>query len=115
MVPRKSHFPPYSESYYTKQGVATSQSAIIRLATKVLLAKFSHLETRKIGPLALQAWQDELVAQGLARTEVNRRARLIRKMFKWGVTHSVSMRGLCDFGLPRLVGTMIAGNYEVLA
>jgi hypothetical protein len=37
---------PYSETYYTKQGVATSQTAIIRFATNVLLAKFSHLEAR---------------------------------------------------------------------
>jgi hypothetical protein len=37
---------PYAETYYTKQGVATSQTAIIRLATNVLLGKFSHLEAR---------------------------------------------------------------------
>ena len=76
---------PYAESYYTKQGVATSQTAIIKLATNVLLAKFSHLEARKFGPLGLRACQDQLVAQGLSRSEVNRRIRLIRKMFKWGV------------------------------
>jgi len=76
---------PYAESYYTKQGVATSQTAIIKLATNVVLAKFSHLEARKFGPLALRACQDELVTKGLARNEVNRRIRLIRKMFKSGV------------------------------
>jgi hypothetical protein len=55
---------PYTKSYYTKYGVATSQTAIIKLATDVLLAKFSHLEARKFGPLALRACQDEFVTRG---------------------------------------------------
>jgi hypothetical protein len=76
---------PYAQTYYTKGGVATSQAAIIKLATNVVLAKFTHLEARKIGPLALRVCREELVTQGLARNEVNRRIRLIRKMFKWAV------------------------------
>lgn len=89
---------PYAESYYTKHGVATSQTAIIKLATNVLLAKFSHLEARKSGPLALRAWQDELATQGLARNEVNRRIRLIREMFKKLINRRLSSDTLCIGG-----------------
>jgi hypothetical protein len=67
---------PYAESYYTKDGVTTSQTAVIKLATNLLLAKFSQLEARKFGPLGLRACQEEFVAQGLARSEVNHRIRL---------------------------------------
>jgi integrase len=76
---------PYAKSYYTKHGVATSQTAIAKLATDVALAKFSHLEGRKFGPVALLECQHEFVTRGLGRNEVNRRIRLIRRMFKWAV------------------------------
>ena len=58
---------PYAESYYTKQGVATSHTtAIVKLAMKVLLAKFSHLEVGDLVPLAFAcaktSWWHEVFA-----------------------------------------------------
>jgi hypothetical protein len=76
----------HAETYYTKNGTATSQLTIVKLTADVLLDRHAYLEVRELGPLALMDCQDALVATGLSRNEVNRRVRIIRQMVRWGVS-----------------------------
>ncbi len=76
----------HAETYYTKNGIATSQLTIIKIVVGVLLSRHAHLVAAEFGPLALIGCRDHFVTQGLCRNEVNRRVRLIRQMFQWGVS-----------------------------
>jgi hypothetical protein len=77
------------ETYYTKNGKATSQLTIIRLTIGVLLDRHAYLEAREFGPLSLIACQEALVSEGLSRGEVNRRVRIIRQVFQWGFSQQL--------------------------
>ena len=63
----------HAETYYTKNGTATSQLTIVKLTIGVLLDRYAHLEVREFGPLSLIACQEAFVATRLSRGEVNRR------------------------------------------
>jgi integrase len=76
----------HAETYYTKRGSHTSQLAIIKLTIGVLLDRHAFLEVKDFGPLSLRGCQDAFVARGLSRNEVNRRVRIIRQIFRWGVS-----------------------------
>jgi integrase len=76
----------HCENYYVKNGVATSQVGLVRLSLAVLNRLFGHTLVRDFGPLALETCQAEFVRQGLCRNECNRRTKLIRQAFRWGVS-----------------------------
>jgi integrase len=79
----------HAETYYVKNGKPTTQVLTIKSTVNILLAKHSHLEAVKFGPIALQSCRDQFVEQKLARTEVNRRVGLVRGLFKWGVSQEL--------------------------
>src|SRR5262249_32390167 len=83
MVPYVSHVDRY---YIDPVGRPTYQILMIRLALKVLRRLYGETPARDFGPLSLKACRAEFVGQGLSRTEVNRRTRLIVQFFRWCVS-----------------------------
>ena len=64
---------------YRKHGRPTSQVLLVRLALRVVREKFGDLEAKRFDPKAIQACQDEFVAQGLLRDRWGRGPRRLRQ------------------------------------
>jgi integrase len=79
----------HAEGYYTKNGKPTNQVNIIKLALKVLRSLYGSSLVKEFAPLALKACRAEFIRQGLSRRECNRRTRLIKQAFKWGVSEEL--------------------------
>jgi integrase len=75
----------HAEVYYRKNGEPTTEVGMIKLATTPLRRLYGDTPARDFGPLALKAVRQEFVKAGLCRNEINRRTRLIIRMFKWAV------------------------------
>lgn len=78
-------FIEWATSYYVKDNKPTNQVLMIRLAIKVLSELYGRVPASTFGPLALKECREQFIKQGLARTEVNRRTRLIVQAFRWAV------------------------------
>jgi integrase len=82
------------QCYVLPDGRPTSQVALVKLALKVVRRLYGDTPAANFGPLALLACQAEFVNQGLARSEVNRRVRLVRQFFKLAVSRELVPGGL---------------------
>jgi hypothetical protein len=51
-----------------------------------LLEHYGSIQGKDFAPLALKACRSEFIQPGLSRRECNRRTRLIKQAFKWGVS-----------------------------
>jgi len=78
-------FIEWATSYYVKDNKPTNQVLMIRLAIIVLSELYGRVPASTFGPLALKECREQFIKQGLARTEVNRRTRLIVQAFRWAV------------------------------
>jgi len=74
-----------AESYYRKDGEPTSEVYSIRLALRPLLAMFGPTRVRDFGPRKLKVVRQFLIDAGHCRTNFNRLADRIKRMFRWGV------------------------------
>jgi integrase len=79
----------HCEGYYVKNGKPTGQLAHIKLALKVLRQLYGSTLVKDFSPLSLKACRAEFISQGLSRRECNRRSRLIKQAFKWGVAEEL--------------------------
>jgi integrase len=79
----------HCENYYIKNGKQTGQVAIIKLALKVLRALYGSSLAKEFSPLALKACRAEMVKARISRRECNRRTRLIKQAFRWGVSEEL--------------------------
>jgi integrase len=75
----------HAESRYRKNGQATSQVDLVKSAMGPLRRLYGDVPAKDFGPKALKAVRQEFIKAGLCRNEVNRRTRLIVRMFKWAV------------------------------
>jgi integrase len=75
----------YAQSYYVKNGEPTSEVGLIKLAMRPLRQLYGDTLAKDFGPLALKTVRQEYIKANLCRNEVNRRTRLIVRMFKWAV------------------------------
>jgi integrase len=82
-------FIEWATSYYVKDSNPTNQVLLIRLAIKILRELYGREPASTFGPLALKACRDQFIKQGLARTECNRRTRLIVQAFRWAVENEL--------------------------
>src|SRR5262249_51340127 len=86
----------HCERYYVKNGKVTNQVNIIKQALKVLRSLYGTTLVKDFSPLCLKACRAELMrvpshksGQTLCRREINRRVRLIKQAFKWGVAEEL--------------------------
>jgi integrase len=71
------------QHYRTLEGKPTSQLSEYRQTIRVVRELYGLEPAATFGPLALKAVREKMVMEKLARTEVNRRVALARRVFKW--------------------------------
>lgn len=100
----------HCEKYYVKGGEMTNQVRMIKLALKTCRGIYGTTLAKDFAPLALKACRAEFIQQGLSRRECNRRTRLIKQAFKWGVSEELVPAGVFH-GLLAVSG-LAAGRTE---
>ncbi len=73
----------WASGYYVKNGRATSQVYVIRMALRALRKPYGEVDAKRFGPLALEALQNSLVDEGRTRSYVNIVSSELRRLFKW--------------------------------
>lgn len=80
----------YAQGYYRRpDGTPTGEADNIRDALRPFNRLFSDLPADSFKPANLKTFQDYLARSGLARSTVNKRVNLIRRMFKWAARESL--------------------------
>lgn len=78
----------WAEKHYRKGDGPSREMNNIRDAVRPLLHLYGHTESDEFGPLALSALREHIVDQGRwARTTVNSRINIIRRIFKWAAAN----------------------------
>jgi hypothetical protein len=60
------------------------ESEKVKLSTRPLRLRYGTTPVAVFDSLALEAVQNDMVESGLARTTINERVRVLRRLFKWG-------------------------------
>lgn len=79
----------YCESYYTRDGVPTSEIGKSRDALKLVVKLAGQDRAKHFGPQKLVAVWDEMISLGWRRITVNQQICRIRRCFKWGVQQEI--------------------------
>ncbi len=81
----------FARQYYcSRDGHPTKEQAGIRDALKPLKALYGHTDATIFGPKSLKALREHMIgAQGLARTEINKRINRVRRAFRWAVSEEL--------------------------
>ena len=79
----------FAADYYRKNGQPTTELANIRLALRPLRDLYSLTPASDFGPKALKTVRQAMIEAGLCRNEINKRARRIVRVFKWGVENEL--------------------------
>lgn len=77
-------FERHARTWYVKRGRPTSQLAIVRAVLKVLRAGYGSVLAREFGPTKLVALRATWVDAGSTRPYANRRAGVVKTMYRWG-------------------------------
>jgi len=76
-------------TYYVKKGKRTSEQDNIRQALRFAKNLYGHTAAVQLGPLALKAVREEMVAAGRCRGLINKDVGRIRRMFRWAVENEM--------------------------
>jgi hypothetical protein len=79
----------FAEPYYCRDGRPSGHVARVKSAIGVVRELYARSPAEEFGPLALQAIQGHLVAQGLCRNYLNAVVGDIQRIFKWGVSQEL--------------------------
>lgn len=83
-------FLEYANDYYRRpDGTPTGEADNVRDALRPLTRLFGDTSADEFKPANLRTLQDHLIRGGLARSTVNKRINLIRRMFKWAARESM--------------------------
>ena len=85
-----------AQRYYVKNGRPTSEQRNIKTAVKPLRLLYGITPVSQFTPISLKALREHYVSHGLARSEVNRRVRLVRSVFRWGVAEGLVPAGVWE-------------------
>ncbi|MBX9579471.1 MAG: hypothetical protein K2X87_04115 [Gemmataceae bacterium] len=75
--------------YRGADGKHTSEYAEYRLVARAVRELYGHTPAAGFGPLKLRAVREGWVADGLDRTEVNRRVRLVKRVWRWAAAEEL--------------------------
>jgi integrase len=75
----------HAQQYYTKNGKPSTELRHYGYAIKPLRLLYGLTPVGQFTPIALKALRQHFVSKNLSRSEVNRRVRLVRAVFQWGV------------------------------
>lgn len=80
----------HAERHYRgPDGKPTSELNEVKLVLRALRALYAETPAAEFGPLRLKAVRQGWVNARLARSECNRRANLVRRMFKWAASEEL--------------------------
>ncbi len=80
----------FAEQYYRKpDGRPTSSLSRYRMVLRVLRRLHGHSRVDDFGPTALRTVQAAMVEAGWSRGVVNQSVRLVRHVFRWGVSREL--------------------------
>ena len=79
----------HAETYYSKNGVPTSEQSLIKLAMRPLRQLYGSDSASDFGPLALKAVRKKMVDQSICRTSINAFVDRIKRMFRWAVENEL--------------------------
>ncbi len=83
------HYLRFVDGHYLKNGLPTSEPAVIRIALRFLVADYGTQLARKFGPKALKAVREKMIQGGIVRSSCNRMIGRIKRMFRWGVAEEL--------------------------
>jgi len=84
----------FAETYYRKNGGITRSVDQVRRAVQITAEYYGRTPASEFGPLALIAIQHRLLEKDLSRGYINSVVRLIRRMFRWGVSRELLPPGV---------------------
>lgn len=79
----------FAKRHYRKRGQPTRSLDEIRAALIPLRRLYSHTRAADFGPRSLKAIRQQYVERGVCRIHVNKRAGIVRRVFKWGVSEEL--------------------------
>jgi integrase len=79
----------WATTYYVKDGQPTTELTNVKRAIKTLRESYASLPAKEFSPLKLKAVRDRFIREGLARSNCNRHARTIVRIFAWGVENEL--------------------------
>ena len=90
----------HAQGYYrSPEGEPTGEETNIRCALAPLVHLYATDDAADLSPVRLKAVRRRMVEDGLARTTINKRIGIIRRMYKWAVAEgrvpSLVYQGLC--------------------
>lgn len=77
----------FAEGYYVKDGQQTVQVYRVHRTMKALRLRYGATLAVEFGPLALRAFQEQLVAEGCSRPYVNSLVAVVKRCFKWAAAN----------------------------
>jgi len=86
----------HAQRYYVKDGRPTSEQHNYKAALKPLRLLYGTTPVVEFTPISLKTIRQHYVSQRLARSEVNRRTRLVRSVFRWGVAEGIVVAGVWE-------------------
>ena len=75
--------------YYVKHGNPTSEQTNIRAAFRTLLTLYGMMVAEEFGPMALRAYRQKQIDEGICRSQINKRVDRIKRMFAWAGEHEI--------------------------
>jgi len=93
----------FAQQHYRKHGRPTNELENIKYALRPLKTLYGRSRVADFGPLGLKALQAHLIEQRLARSTINARIGIIRRMFRWAVSEQLCPP-LVIYGLGTVMG-----------
>lgn len=84
-----ARFWQFAQRHYRKNGKPTAQLGIIKGTMKPVRELYGRQDVTEFGPLALKAVRRKMIESGHCRNEVNRRVRIVKQCFAWGVSEEL--------------------------
>ncbi|MEM1228671.1 MAG: site-specific integrase [Planctomycetota bacterium] len=84
------------KDYYWKNGKPTSEHSAYEAVAKVLCRQYRSVRIDEFGPLRFKALREFWVQKGLSRSVVNRNARKVVEIFRWGVENEMVPPEVCQ-------------------
>jgi integrase len=79
----------FAEKHYRKNGEATSELSLVRLALRHLLRLYGTTLVSAFSPRKLKAVRRRMIDADYCRTSINRHIGRVRRMCKWGVAEEL--------------------------
>jgi hypothetical protein len=79
----------FAQGYYRKDGKATSELYLYKMAMKVLRSLYGRTRAADFGPRAMKAIMQEMVNRGWVRNSINKHTARIKHVFRWGVSNEI--------------------------